>query len=424
VAPQPARVAPATGPEPIVMMPTLPDFHPPLRLLATALAASTLVGCAAIENTLSGDRVDYRSATVRNTPLDVPPDLTQLARDARFQPQTGAAVSAAGFPAAGSAVPTNTVAVAPQSVTPAAAAAAAQSSAAPRIERSGNQRWLVTGQAPDQVWPRVLAFWKANGFTIAVEQSETGIVETDWAENRAKLPQDLLRRTLGRVLESLYSTGERDRFRTRVERTPAGSEVFISHRGMIEVVTGIQRDNTTWQPRPTDSELEAEFLLRLASYLAGGPARPAAAAQTAAAGAAAAPTPAAAAAGPTQPERARLIAGATPSSLQVDDPFDRAWRRVGLALDRGGFTVEDRDRVSGLYFVRFVPAQAAPTADPGLFARLFSSRTDAQAAQRVRIQVKGEGDSRSTVNVVNADGAADTSESAQRIVALLLDGLK
>jgi outer membrane protein assembly factor BamC len=158
--------------------------------------------------------------------------------------------------------------------------------------------------------------------------------------------------------------------------------------------------------------------------LAGGPARPAAA-QTAAASPSTIAAPGAAAgAAPAQPERARIVGGATPSTLQVDDPFERAWRRVGLALDRGGFTVEDRDRVSGLYFVRFVPAQAAATNEAGLFSRLFSSRQDAQAAQRVRIQVKGEGDSRSTVNVLNAEGAADGSESAQRIVALLLDGLK
>jgi outer membrane protein assembly factor BamC len=395
-----------------------------LRWIAVAAAMAVVSGCSSVENALSGDRVDYRSTQVRSTPLDVPPDLTQLARDPRYVPQTGGTISATGFPGQAT-IPTSTVAVAPQAVTPSGVAASPAVAAAPRLERAGNQRWLVVGQTPEQLWPRVQAFWKERGFTLATEQPEIGILETDWAENRAKLPQDIIRATIGRALSALYSTGERDRFRTRIERTPTGSEIFISHRGMVEVYADSQKNTTMWQPRPADPELEAEFLLRLSAMLSGVPSRPTQTAGAApAAGTAATTVAAATPSTPVAPARARVVDGQPSAALQLDEPFDRAWRRVGLALDRSGFTVEDRDRGSGLYFVRFVPPPSEGGEQPGVLARLFSGRPNPSTAQRLRIQVKGESDSRSMVNVLNAEGAADQSNSARRIVALLVEDLK
>ncbi len=412
----PAQMTRPTSHSPASTLARRPHRHQAVAVAAVlALSAS---GCSTVENALSGDRVDYRSTAVRASPLDVPPDLTQLARDSRYAPQTGASISAASQPSQpGTAAPSASVATQP--VTQAGASATAATSAGGvRIERAGNQRWLVVGQTPEQLWPRVLAFWKERGFTLATEQADIGIVETDWAENRAKLPQDFIRAAIGRALSNLYSTGERDRFRTRIERTPAGSEIFISHRGMIEVYADAQKNSTIWQPRPAEPELEAEFLLRMSAALTGAPSRPTQTAAVATSTATIA-TPAS-----TTPARARLVQGQASAALQVDDPFERAWRRVGLALDRSGFTVEDRDRGSGLYFVRYVPQAAGPTEQPGVFSRLFSSKPDANSAQRLRIQVKGDTDARSTVNVLSADGAADKSDSAQRIVALLLEDLK
>jgi outer membrane protein assembly factor BamC len=401
----------------------IPRRRAPAALAALAGAALLAGGCASVENTLSGDKVDYRSSKVRAAPLDVPPDLSQLARDARFQPTNTGAVSAATFPA-GAAVPAATAAAtsATVAVTPTSPAAATATGAVARLERAGNERWLVVGQTPEQLWPRLQAFWKERGFNLVIEQADVGILETDWAENRAKLPQDIIRSTIGRVFNNLYSTGERDRFRTRIERTAAGSEVFISHRGMVEVYTDQQRTATVWQPRPSDSELEAEFLVRLAGVLNGTAALAAAPRTTAATGVT--PAVATAPAAPATPPRARIVENATAASLLVDDSFDRAWRRVGLALDRTGFTVEDRDRNAGTYFVRFVPPQSAATDDRGFLARLFTKPPEAPDAQRKRITVRADGDARAIVQVQDAQGAGDRSDSAQRIVTLLLDDLK
>src|SRR6185369_154093 len=119
--------------------------------------------------------------------------------------------------------------------------------------------------SPDKVWPVVREFWIEKGFTIQRENPEAGIMETDWAEDRAKIPQDLLRRTIGRVFDGLYSTPTRDKFRTRLEKNADGStEVYVSHRGMEEVYTSSADERTIWQPRPANPELEAEFLQLLA----------------------------------------------------------------------------------------------------------------------------------------------------------------
>ena len=367
-----------------------------LRAACLGAALLALAGCSTVENFLQGDKVDYRSQSAKTAPLEVPPDLTQLQRDGRYAASSGS-VSASTY----------------QGAAPAAAAAAATTSVAPatvgemRVVREGNQRWLVVPLPPEQLWPQLREFWTERGFNLVLDNAQAGVMETDWAENRAKIPQDIIRRTLGKALDSLYDTGERDRFRTRVERSAAGSEIYISHRGMAEEFVGDAREKTTvWNPRPSDPNLEAEFLTRLMVKLG--------AKEPAAREAVAKPVVA--------PARARAIAGQP--SLQVDEGFDRAWRRVGLALDRGGFTVEDRDRAGGLYFVRYVdPKLAATKAEPGFFAKLFGKSETAAAPSRYRIAVKAEGE-RTQVTVQNSQGAPEASEVGQRIVALLVDDLK
>ncbi|MDZ7811654.1 MAG: outer membrane protein assembly factor BamC [Ideonella sp.] len=376
---------------------TQPTATKPVRtaLLGLTLAqVLALSGCSTLTELTSGDRIDYRSGAAKTNPLEVPPDLTPLAKDSRYLPQAGA-ISAnalqqgAGKPAGVS-----------QSV-------ALSQSGDVRVERTGNQRWLVSSRSPEQLWPLVKQFWLDRGFTLSVETPEAGVMETDWAENRAKLPNDLIRNTLGRLIDSLYSTGERDKFRVRLERSKAGTEIYLSHKGLEEVLTGErERDGSTaWAQRGPDANLEAEMLTRLMISLG--------VREEAARTAVAATAPTAA--------KARVLAGDA-AALQLDDSIDRAWRRVGLALDRGGFTVEDRDRAQGVYFVRFVDAKEAAK-DDGFFARLFSSKDAVNPLSRYRIVVTADG-SNTRVSVQNSQGQPDNSANAQKIVALLVEELK
>jgi outer membrane protein assembly factor BamC len=379
----------------------------PTAAAALALAA-VLAGCSSFETTFSGDKIDYRSQAVKTAPLEVPPDLTQLARDARYQPQ-GGVVSASALQQGGAG------AAAPASTGPTVALATTGEF---RIERQGNQRWLVSTLPPEKLWPQVRSFWTERGFNLTLDNAELGVMETDWAENRAKLPKDMIRNALGKIIDGLYDSGERDRFRTRIDRSGAGSEIFVSHRGLTEVVTGDRKDSTVWQFRPNDPQLEAEMLSRLMLRL--GAKDEVARAVTAPATPAAAGGPAAAAA----PERARLLAGQTGAAMEVDEAFDRAWRRVGLALDRGGFTVEDRDRSAGLYFVRYVDPKLAGKDEPGFFSKLFGLDKGAAATlERYRLSVKATG-AKTQVQVLNSQGNPDNGEAARAIVTRLIDELK
>lgn len=370
-----------------------------------ATAALALGGCSSVDGLLSGDKLDYRtSSSARATGLEVPPDLTQLTRDSRYQQTQGGTVSAAAYQAA-----TPAAAAAPTAATTVAPQAAGDV----RIERLGNDRWLRTSLTPEQLWPQLQAFWKERGFVLTQDEPATGVMETDWAENRAKLPLDFVRASIGKALDGLYSTGELDKFRTRVERTPNGTEVYITHRGMVEIYTGQNKESTVWQPRQPDPQLEGELLSRLMLKLG--------ATEEVAKTAVVAPgtTPAAA------PARARIVAGQPTATLQVDDGFDRAWRRVGVALDRSGFTVEDRDRTQGVYFVRYIDPKFAGKEEPNLFSKLFSfgKKDDAGNPARYRVVVKGEGE-RSTVTVLNGQGAPENGDVGKRITGLLLDDLK
>jgi outer membrane protein assembly factor BamC len=350
-----------------------------------ALAAAVLLsGCSWLE----GERVDYKSAG-KGVSLEVPPDLTQLSRDSRYQ-VPGGAVTASAYQVgqAAPSLPTATTTVGDV-----------------RIEKIGSERYLVVNRSPDQLWEPVREFWQENGFLLSTDQPQIGVMETDWAENRAKIPQDPIRNLIGKVLDSAYSTAERDRFRTRMERTPnGGTEIFISHRGMVEVYDSAQKDTTVWQPRPADPGIEAEFLRRLMVKL-GTPADQAKALVAAAPGKAT--------------SRVTTLNGSP--ALEVDDGFDRAWRRVGLALDRTGFTVEDRDRSAGTYFVRYVEPKADRKG--GLLSKLFSN-DDASNPVKYRISVKAQGGDKSVVSVLNSTGAPESSPVAQKIVSLLQDDLK
>jgi outer membrane protein assembly factor BamC len=373
-------------------------------LLMMSFVLAFLAGCSG--SVLESKKIEYKSAG-KLPPLEIPPDLTQPTRDDRYavpdvSPKGSATYSAYAGDRAGQARTTTAQEVLPQVDNI-------------RIERAGGQRWLVVKGAPDKVWPGIKDFWQELGFIVSLESPEAGIMETDWAENRAKIPQGTIRDTLARVFDTFYSTAERDKFRTRLEKgaQPDTTEIFISHRGMVELFTNEGRTETRWQPRPADPELEAEMLRRLMVRMGMDEAR----AKTMVADVKA------------KDERARLLPDAEGGGLQVLEPFDRGWRRVGLALDRVGFTVEDRDRSQGLYFVRYVDPEIdlrKKGEDESFVSKLAfwkSSKTDPAKSPKYRVQVKATGET-SVVQVLTAEGGVDGSDTGKKILRLLFDQLK
>lgn len=374
--------------------------------MTSALALAGVIGISGCTTILEPNRIDYKSASKAVTAaLDVPPDLTQIRRDSRFgipeSNQGSATASSYNLQKSNKDVVLANGVVAPLKLKEM------------RIERDGTQRWLVVQGTPDTIWPQLKDFWQDLGFVISIENQDTGVMETDWAENRSKIPQDIIRNTIGKVLDSLYSTGERDKFRTRVERLSNGNmEIYISHRGAQEVLVGSQKESTVWSPRPSDSGLEAEFLSRLMIKLG------------------ADGEGAKLAVNSVLPAKARssLLKAENLSYVETDEGFDRSWRRVGLALDRIGFTVEDRDRSKGIYYVRYIDQDIdAKTkgASEGFFAKLFSwgSSDATKNAQKYRILVKESGEF-SHITVHGEDGKVDASPIAEKILQLLNDQLK
>jgi outer membrane protein assembly factor BamC len=361
-----------------------------------------LAGCSSIP--FLENKIEYKSAKTLPS-LEVPPDLTAPSADDRYtvpdaSPQGSATFSAYDKERQTQPEPGSTGVLPVQDKA--------------RIERAGSQRWLVVQGTPEELWPVVRDFWQELGFIVKEEFPEAGLMETDWAENRANIPQDGIRKLLGKVIDSVYSTPERDKFRTRLERgaAPGTTEIYVSHRGMYEIYITEGQDQTRWQPRPPDPELEAEMLRRLMVRLG------------------------------VQDERAKTIVGSKQrddraklvkgveggGSLSLDEEFDRAWRRVGLALDRVGFTVEDRDRSKGLYFVRYVDPELDSRTEPkGLLSKLIfwdTTPPDAKAkSDRYRIQVKDVEDG-SRVDVLTKDGGPARNQTASRILGLLYEQLR
>ncbi len=365
------------------------------RAVIVVALASLLAACGSIMDT---DKVNYKSQTEEKAvPLEVPPDLSKMTRTKRYDMANGAAVSANNMNGTANKEDTGTQ-TSPLTIGDI------------KIKREGQQMWLEVARTPEVLWPLVKDFWKESGFTFIKEDQAVGLLETDWAENRAKLPQDFIRRNLGKLLDSVYSTGERDKFRIRLERTNDNkTEIYISQRGLIETGGARTSSQVVWQPRPNDPELEKEFMRRLMVKL--GPATPK---------------------NPGDSEATLELPAVNNSSelLNIDGKpsvnfkqgFDVTWRRLGLVLDRNGFTVEDRDRNQGLYFVRFIEVNA--DGEQGFFSRLFSKTKPTQSLLQYRLKITSTDNQTSQIAILTSSGEPDGSETAVRIAKLLVNELK
>ena len=367
------------------------------KFLTVAVVVAALGGCSTWER-VTGKKADYKQSRTE-APLEIPPDLSSATiEDALAVPGGTATYSeyAAGdqrraAPGQGG------VLVQPDNM---------------HIERQGDKRWLVVQAPAEQVWPKVRDFWLQSGFLLTLDDPAVGILETDWAENRADIPQDFIRRTVGRALEYLYSAATRDRFRVRLERVDADTtEIFLTHRGMEEILQGgaESSEGTVWKPRPSDPELEAEMLKRLMVSLGTEEQRAAAqlAQQT-----------------PQRAARAQLVVNAAgETTLVVAEGFSRAWREVGLSLDRVGFTVEDRDRSGGVYFVRYNDPLKEDKKRGFLSKLKFWGDDEPDSAEQYRIVLVAEGE-RTHVTVQNAQGQRDNSSTAKRILTLVQEQMQ
>ncbi|WP_114652833.1 outer membrane protein assembly factor BamC [Polynucleobacter necessarius] len=364
-------------------------------LFIISFTSLSLLGCKSVT---TNDTVDYKSAgAVRGPNLSYPPDLITAQADRRYIVQDGSATMSEYNAAVKKSVQTrkNVMTGIPGM----------------RIARDGERRWLVVEKPAPELYPQIKDFWQENGFLLVVDSPSTGIMETDWAENRAKIPQDFIRNIVGGALDSIYDTGERDKYKTRLEvNKPGETEVYITQRGALEKCTTDSTGaciSTIWTARPNDPELEAAFLARLMERL--GMTQEMAKAQVAA------PLG-------TKTPKAKLVQeGVNAAYIEMAAGFDCAWRDTGLALDRSNFTVEDRNRANGIYYVRYVnPKDLGDT--KGFFSNLFSSKDGTSLkAKKYLVVVKSTGDNSSSIYVQNADGKPENSAAGLQLLTLLTE---
>jgi outer membrane protein assembly factor BamC len=368
-----------------------------LPLLVLPLSALALISCKSVT---SNDTVDYKSSgAVRGPNLSYPPDLITAQADRRYIVQDGTATMSEYNAAVkkSAQMRTNVMTGIPGM----------------RIAKDGERRWLVVEKPAPELYPQVKDFWQENGFLLVVDSPSTGIMETDWAENRAKVAQDWIRSTIGGALDSMYDTGERDRYKTRLEVTkPSETEIYITQRGAIEKCTTDTTGaclSTIWTSRPNDPELEAVFLARLMERLG--------MTQEQAKAMVAAPL------GPKTPKAKFMQEGNNKGYIELSAGFDRSWRDIGLALDRSNFTVEDRNRSQGVYFVRYVNAKDVGDSK-GFFSNLFSSKDDSKLqAKKYQVIVKSTGENSSNVYVQDADGKPENTPAGFQLLTLLTEQL-
>jgi outer membrane protein assembly factor BamC len=361
------------------------------------IVAATLTACKSVTST---DTVDYKSSgAVRGPNLSYPPDLITAQADRRYIVQDGTATMSEYNAALKKSVQMrNNVMTGIPGM---------------RIARDGERRWLVVEKSATELYPQVKDFWQENGFLLVVDSPSTGIMETDWAENRGKIPQDFIRATLGKVLDSLYDTGERDKYKTRLEVSkPGETEIYITQKGALEkCVTEATSSciSTVWNSRPNDPELEAVFLARLMERLG--------MSQEQAKAAVAIPL------GPKTPKAKFVQEANNRGYIELSVGFDRSWRDVGLALDRSNFTVDDRIRSNGVFYVRYVNAKDVGD-KKGFFSNLFSSKDDSKLqAKKYQVVVKSTGENSANVYVQDADGKPENTPAGIQLLTLLNDQL-
>lgn len=373
----------------------------PLTVMIFWLAALSACGTisAKLDELGQNDKADYKKSRSL-PPLEVPPDLTSSTIDESLVVPDITPSGSATF-SAYTGERNDPAAARTENVLP--------TQDTVHIEREGDKRWLVIKGEPAQIWPKVREFFIQSGFLIKQEDPKVGIMETDWMENRADIPKDPIRSVLSKVFDSLYSAATRDKFRVRLERgkEDGTTELYISHRGVEEVVKGSE---IIWQSRPSDPELEVEMLNRLVVSFGVDEQK----AKTLLAQGA-----------PERPRTTLTRDAGGQATLTVEEDFSRAWRRTGLALDRVGFTVEDRDRSRGLYFVRYADPLKDEKKDPGFLSKLkfWGGKDDKAIAEQYLVSLISA-ESKTRIAILDKDGKPENSDTSNRILSLLEEQLK
>jgi outer membrane protein assembly factor BamC len=364
---------------------------PPARIAFGVALALTLAGCSTSNGVGDGPR--YQASRQIDT-LEVPPDLIgpAMERAYRIPDAPGERVSARELER--SAAPRS--ATGPSTILP--------ESPQVQLRRDGQTRWLEVAAEPEALWPQLRDFWRTQNLSLVRDEPTVGIMETEWSENRAGIPLGAIRGLLARAVGTLYDAGTRDQYRLRVDRSNGTTDVFISHRGAVEE-TDRDGASSRWVIGNPDPELEAFMLNRLLVFLTTGEVQDSAVAVSQA----------------DDFERTGQVDLAERDGqlvLIVRGEPEALWRRLGLALDRTGYLVDEQDRATSTFYVTYRPDMVEKHDRPGIFARVFGGRgARAREDERYQVRMIVEGDGRDLqIIALGLDGAPLRARDARALL--------
>lgn len=358
-----------------------------LRVVAVITVLMSLIACSSAPEWKGNYDSDIKDK--RNSNLEVPPELSEPDLNKNFD-LPNIATEGSTYSAY------NNLELGTQSKVAAAAPKGV------KVIRDGATQWLEINMTADKLWPKLKLFFAEVGFEVKREDKALGVMETNFLENRLALPTNWFSKILNRI----SSTGLRDKYRARIEKTqnPQVSRVFITHQGLKEFATDTAQDATFklwWEARPSDPELEAEMYQRFLIFNDISKEDSIKLVNQVAA-----------------KERTRLIDKDETKVLEVGEGFSRTWRRVGIALDRIGLFVEDRNRSTGLYYLRITDDfRVKVQEDKSWLSSLFSSDENTKLKERYLLSVSEEG----AVTVISLYEPSGAKADAQFVKQLLSD---
>lgn len=121
-----------------------------------------------------------------------------------------------------------------------------------KIQRLGDQSWILMNVAPGEIWPRIRSFLNVNGLDVARADIARGVIESDWVQFKTDL--------------TTY-----DRYRIQIDQgvQPETSEIHIRHMS-VPAGSPVSAD-LAWVETSTNPERERWLLDELAATLADDP---------------------------------------------------------------------------------------------------------------------------------------------------------
>jgi len=247
-----------------------------------------------------------------------------------------------------------------------------------RIQRLGEEEWVLASVAPGQLWPQVRAFLSTAGLQVARVDARAGLIETGWFQAEGA------------------SMNERYLFRIEQGVQRNTSELHVKQMYQAG-------DIENWPEKSADKERGSDMLLAVAQYIAS------------------------AAEAPVSMMAQQAMGDGGKVSMQEDAagdpyielklPYYRAWASVDRALRESNFKIRDLDRSSGLFFISFLP----PEEDDGWFSWLFNSdeEEDVLVDKALLLNVLDEGGEQVRITVGMEDGSPLALEQQQQLLSLL-----